>query len=436
VRLFLVQLWFFSSICDIGTLSRQSSILNKTRNQRERVSKLMLLYASQSEEVDTLPFGSIGVILGLKHTRTGDTLVSIHEATKSSSLRDIIPPPAVMSASVTPQSHADLEPVQEALNSLIRTDPSVRVETQEGQMLVHALGALHLEIVEGRLRDEWGARFEFGKRRVSYREGLGSGPSSGSDTWSTEIAGKTAFVTVKLTIRPVGEDEKGDPVWDGNIIVDSTNEPLGSPDSFPEYHQPIAHVARGLANALSSSPHTSLAHCNIHIQVVEFSYPKEVTPAVLASATTSILRQHIRTIGMGPVMEPYVQLKVSVTEDALGKVVKDLTENGGEILDLVSGLGAPNQEGDDLEPYSEDGVYIPPEWLSPSSGPSRSSEWSLGSDFKRSVNAIAPLARMLDYSTRLRALSGGHSTFEMTTAGFRQVSEARKVEILKEIGRA
>jgi len=86
----------------------------------------------------------------------------------------MIPPPAVMSALVIPLSHPDLDPVQTALESLARTDPSVHVDTQEGQILVHGPSTLHLKIVEGRLQDEFDVRFEFRQCRVSYRElGLG-----------------------------------------------------------------------------------------------------------------------------------------------------------------------------------------------------------------------------------------------------------------------
>lgn len=144
--------------------------MNTSQNQREKISKLLLLYAGEAEEVDSLPFGSVGAVLGLKYTRTGDTLVSVAGGSSASSLRDIIPPPPLMSVSVVPHSHADLEPVEEALNALARTDPSVRVETHEGQLLVHGLGALHLEIVESRLREEWKVNCEFGRRRVSFRE--------------------------------------------------------------------------------------------------------------------------------------------------------------------------------------------------------------------------------------------------------------------------
>ena len=136
--------------------------------------------------------------------------------------------------------------------------------------------------------------------------------------------------------------------------------------------------------------------------------------------------------GMGPVLEPYIRLKITVGEDSLGKVVKDLTEHGGEVLDLAAGTSG--QEGDeDIVPYSEDGVYVPPEILSPSAA---NVETNASSNYKRSIHAVAPLSRMLDYSNRLRAISGGHGIFEMANAGFRVVSSTRKEEILREIGRA
>ena len=408
--------------------------MNKTRGQKERVSKLLLLYASDAEEVDSLSFGSVGVVLGLKFTRTGDTLVSIRGSAESP-LTEIIPPPAVMSASIIPQSHSDLEPVQVALEALSRTDPSVRHEAQEGQLLVHGLGALHLEIVEGRLRNEWNARFEVGQRRVSYREGVGSEAQASLDAWSTEIGGKKVDVKVDLEVRPAQEDEPGDPIWDGNIVLAADGKPLPSPDSFPNADSPLAFIARGISNALSSSPHTSLAISRAYVKINDFSDRKDAPPPVLASATAFLLRQRLRDAGPGPVMEPYMNLKVSVTEENLGKVVKDLTEHGGEVLDLGSNTATGGLDSDSIEAYSEDGVYVPPEWLSPSSAPGTFSGKG-GPLLRRSVHAIVPLSRMLDYSTRLRALSGGHGTFEMSAAGFREVSSVRRLEILKEIGRA
>ncbi|KAG6869290.1 hypothetical protein C0993_000043 [Termitomyces sp. T159_Od127] len=418
----------------VRRVTRQSVVLNTTRNQRERVSKLLLLYAAEAEEVDELPFGSVGVILGLRYTRTGDTLVSTGgSASNRSILRDITPPPAVIAASIIPQSHSDLEPVQEALNALARTDPSVRVDVQEGQVLAHGMGALHLEIVEGRLRDEWGVRFELGQRRVSYREGLGLGPSPPkSNIWQTDSGGKQVEIMVSLEIRSLGPEEKGDPIWDGNVVLDEEGQPCPSPDTLSG--TPRAHIFQGVASALSNSPNSSLALSHLHIQLIGFALPTGTPMSLLTGAAAVILRNRIRNAGIGPILEPFVRLKISVTEDSLGKVVKDLTEHGGEVLDLGSGATLDADGDEEVGGYPEDGVYIPPLNLSPS-GSTESGSSGLYR-LKRSIHALAPLSKMLDYSNRLRALSGGHGLFEMANAGFKEVTEARKLEILKEIGRA
>ena len=398
------------------------------------MSKLLLLYASEAKEVDELSFGSVGVILGLKYTRTGDTLVSsgVSGAFKST-LRDITPPSAVISASVIPHSHSEIQPVQDALDSLIRTDPSVRVDTQDGQMLVHGLGALHLEIVEGRLKDEWKVNFEFGRRRVSYREGLGSHePSSGWNVWNAEIAGKPIMVTVPLNIRKMELEEKGDPIWDGNIVVDEKNRPVPAPESMPP--SLLTDVVQGVMNGLSNSPHSSLPMTNVYVQIGTLRNIESKTPPIVSGATTAVLRKRICDAGSGPLFEPFVRLSISIGQNHVGKIVKDLTERGSVLLDMGEGaiLGGETEE---QESYQEDGVYIPPDWLSPSGSASLQGSRPT-SHAKRSVQALAPLSQFLDYSSRLRALSEGHGVFEMSAAGFKEVNEERKLEILREIGRA
>jgi elongation factor G len=408
-------------------------VFNTTRNQKERAGKLLLLYASEAQEVDELPFGSVGVILGLKYTRTGDTLVGSRGTGEDGTpMAHIVAPPAVMSASVIPQSNSDTQPVQDALEALSRTDPSVRVEQHEGQLLVHGLGSLHLEIVERRLHDEWAVNFEFGSRRVSFREGAGAtSPDPEESMWTTDVSGKPVQLHLTLAVRPLAADEPGDDAWDGNVVIGPSKSPLPGVDASADSTTPLAHIARGLATTLSNSPHTALAVSRARIEVLAFKYPTHINPAALAGAAATILRERLRAAGRGPVMEPYVRLRIVVHEDSLGKVVKDLTENGGEVLDL-EGSGAGGE--DEFGGFPEEGVYMPPDWLSPSSAASAASGANV--TLRRTIQAVAPLSKLLDYSNRLRALSGGHGQFEMSVAGFREVSDARTLEILREIGRA
>jgi elongation factor G len=297
--------------------------------------------------------------------------------------------------------------------------------------LIHGLGALHLEIVEGRLRDEFQVNFEFGRRRVTFKEGLGSSleGSEVSDAWETEVFGKPVTIRIVFEVRPLEEGEVGDPVWDGNVVVDQKGKPLPLTDSHSQTN-PLPNIARGIASALSISPHTSLPISGTYVKIRSLHLPSmQIPPSVLTGAGATILRNYLRAAGMGSLMEPYITLNVNVNEDNLGRVIKDLTEHEAEVSDLGSDMMANENES---EPFGTDGVYIPPDWLSPSSTASVSSTNT--PKRKQTVKAVAPLSRMLDYSTRLRALSGGHGTFEMSPAGFRTVSESRKLEILREIG--
>jgi elongation factor G len=118
-------------------------------------------------------------------------------------------------------------------------------------------------------------------------------------------------------------------------------------------------------------------------------------------------------------------------------VIKNLTENGGEIQDMhtdSSSLSSIGGHEEDVGPFSSDEVYVPPTWVTPSTMSVTDVEGL--SRQKRSIYALAPLSKMLDYQSRLRAVSGGQASFEMSRIGFRQVDPARKFEILQEIGRA
>ena len=436
----------------LGTLRSQTALRNVTNDAKERVSKVMLLYASQPEEVEYLAFGSVGAVLGFRHTRTGDTLVSssLKEDASSLMLAAISPPPAVISASIVPQSHTDVKDLEEALTALTRCDPSIRIteDSTEGQTLVHGLGALHLEIAENRLRDEWGINAHFGKRRVAFRETIApdSPPVSEIGRCNKDVAHKKVEATVNVTLRPMDREEvvrshaaQHIELWDGNlvqVVIDDSTIEFPPPDStifdhhtYPA-HSPIVAILQGVTTALSSSPHTLLPLSKVHLRVDTHTLDIGAPPTLLISATSEAIRHALQRSNRYPLMEPYARVKVDVDEGNLGNVVKDLTEHGGEILDLGMASGMAD---DEIGPFKSEGVYIPSDILTPSSAAQRATGGS--SSMKRTVHANAPLAQMLDYASRLRAVSGGQGSFELSVAGFHVVSTARRAEILREIGR-
>ncbi|KAG8825265.1 Ribosome-releasing factor 2, mitochondrial [Serendipita sp. 400] len=420
-----------------GTLTKSTTLYNTTTRQKERISKLLLCYAAEHQEVESLPFGAVGMILGLKHTRTGDTLTSIIDS--KDTLKSISPLPATISASVVSQSQSDIQAVQNALTSLSRTDPSVRWTEEDGQTLVHGLGALHLEIVEGRLKEEFGAHCSLGKRRVSYKECFSRTEDLVESLhWDKDVLGKPSNALIELAIRQLAEDEQGSDDWDGNLVIGPNGQPLPAA-TVPtgKITLELAAIIQGLLGPLSASPHTGLPITGTHITVRSFSLSLGSPPAALASASSTLLRQIFKNSGSQEILEPFISVKVSVPESGMGKVVKDLTENGGEIQEMLTDITSLSSLGgtNELTAFTPEGLYIPPQWISPSAVVSTDGSQD-STRQKRSVFAFSPLSKMLDYQSRLRSISGGQATFEMSPAGFRRVNQERKVEILQEIGRA
>ena len=259
-----------------------------------------------------------------------------------------------------------------------------------------------------------------------------------SDSWSTDVQGKNIKANIEFSVRALTEEEKSDALWSQNLVVDSDGHPIPPPEENTASHHhsdlPRANVVRGIFNALSSSPNSGLPYSHTRIELRHFEViPDTAAPSALAGAASAILRRIFLEAGLGSLMEPYVHLVVNINEESLGRLIKDLTESGGQLTEFSDqSFEHSNDEG---TPYSVDGIYLPPQWLSPSASVSTDAG-NHGSHVKRTVHAIAPLSQVLDFNTRLRALSGGQGSFEMAGAGFRIVDDSRKLDILKELGRA
>ncbi|EPQ28774.1 uncharacterized protein PFL1_03577 [Pseudozyma flocculosa PF-1] len=242
-----------------GTLQRSTSLFNTTTQSRERLSRLLLPFADQYIETNTLRAGQIGVLLGLKDTRTGDTLVDSKAAAdaghghgggrhgdastatdvKSLRLKRVHVPPPVFSMSIEPRSKSDEPAVLEALAMLVRTDPSLRLDdsassgtsagaaaasagTGTGQTVLSGMGELHLEIAKDRLENEFNVRASMGGVRVSFRETLADSVDERGltieDVLDREMGGKKVKVGCRLHVRALRDDEEGDPALGGNRI--------------------------------------------------------------------------------------------------------------------------------------------------------------------------------------------------------------------------
>ncbi|CED85247.1 Mitochondrial elongation factor [Phaffia rhodozyma] len=467
-----------------GTLTKEA-LFNTTVDEPERPSKLLLLYASQPIEVNSLPAGSIGVLLGLKHTRTGDTLLSANDPRRlpptPTRLRGVEIPSAVCSVAIQIGGKEEEKIVGEALDKLVRQDPSLRLERpseneeagmgqgsgDEGQTLLHGMGPLHLEISLNRLDEEHGVKVRSGKMRVSMKESVfpqltEDGTIEVEDTWEGTVVGLPNKVeaSVKISIQRLSDQElfalrASSPSvsadineWGGNeVSIDiDPEDPLyallpsitsslyacitrGGPlMGLPFSHlrislEPISPFAGQLATAdtlpTSSSPKDKSGSPSPSNSggAPASSLPP---PAAYARAINQALQKAVRLAGP-TVLEPLVETHITgVGPTDLGKVVADVVARGGTIQELgdeADGSGSPSEKIAEGEV-----TYVPPGWVSPSASVDLLLQGSSAEKvMKRTIVAIIPLAAMSDYSGKLRSLSAGGGTFQTRDGGWGEV---------------
>lgn len=390
--------------------------------------------------------------------------------------------------SIEPRSKSDEVPVSEALSMLVRTDPSLRLDEGStdggaglgaagtGQTVLSGMGELHLEIAKDRLANEFNVRARMGGVRVSFRETIQPGSSATVDELlDKEMAGKKVKAGCTISVRALEEDEVGDESLGGNTLVVELHEEA---DKAGNEARASAKKARkgnsdnpsgaelegatldsaavrsalvsGLTASLSRGPLSSNPLTGLHVTLSSpLTFGPELSPPrALSAVASAALRKAVRQAGSG-MMEPVMRVRIECEERNVGRVVGDLTsEQGGAVLGVehegLASSGASSGESSTLSTESE--IYIPPETCDLQSLKSSTSasistsaldeqDASLGRE-RTSVHARVPLARLVNYSSRLRALTGGAGTFDMRLDGFARVGKEREEEILKELGRA
>ncbi|KAJ1956079.1 Ribosome-releasing factor 2, mitochondrial, partial [Dispira parvispora] len=194
-----------------GVLSVRQTLLNAQRNTKERATKLLTMYANDVEEVNAIGVGEIGVVLGLKHSRTGDTLLGITKSSTESvlpRLQGVEPPPPVFFCSIEPHSASDEKQLNEALGHLLLEDPSLHLTTNDetGQTQLSGMGELHLDIIKDRLLRDYRVNAHIGAIRIAYRETIQT-PVEQTFHYEKEVLGKYGKVGMTVCLTPLESQE-------------------------------------------------------------------------------------------------------------------------------------------------------------------------------------------------------------------------------------
>ncbi|KAG0200741.1 Ribosome-releasing factor 2, mitochondrial [Mortierella sp. GBA30] len=473
-----------------GQLNERAQLWNSTTHSKERANKLLQMYAMDVEEIPHITKGNIGVILGLKDTRTGDTLLDAHDPRKGLALSGIKVPSPVFFASVEPMSTSDEKPVEEAIKALIREDPSLgmRVDEETGQTLLGGMGELHLEVAKDRLVSDFKVKAEMGRMRISFKETMrGAGVVSEVPKWEydRELLGKRGRARVGLTVERLDrfEDEDGADAsrsstskdsesapeeYDGNEIVISLAEQTPSsdeagthaaaekaaltgtviPSGSTDLPIPILRTAikNGIMSALSRGPLLGYAQTHLRVRLTDLHlYGADSTPQAISSCVSAAVTEAVR-LGGNPstgqndnssvLLEPIMDVRVEVAEKDVGTVIGDISgTRRGRVLSLdgqeSGGDGQAQEDADEAEFQ----VYAPPDPTLSSSALSSSSLTGGVATMadRKSIRAQVPLSSMLGYDAALRALTGGTGKFAMEVIGYGEMDFDRQRDLIKEM---
>ena len=356
-----------------GTLSKGLTLINTTKDKRERVSRLLEMHANQRKDRDEFFTGDIAACIGLKYTSTGDTLCTEDNPLL---LEKMEFPEPVISMAIEPKSKADREKLSMALSSLSEEDPTFRVQTNEetGQTIISGMGELHLDILRDRMFREFSVEANVGKPEVSYKETI-TAPCKNETKYVKQSGGRGQYAHVVLEIEP---NEKGK----GNEIVSKI---VGG--VIPKEYIPA--IIKGVTDGLATGVLAGYSLVDVKVAIIYGSY-HEVDSNEMAFRICGSMAIKEGARKCQPILlEPIMKVVVSTPEQFMGDVIGDINRRRGKILNQTT-LKA---------------III--------------------------VEAEVPLSEMFGYSTQLRSLSSGRATYTMEPSHFERVPTKIQEEITK-----
>jgi elongation factor G len=356
-----------------GVLQTGQMLYNSNRGRKERIGRLVQVYAEKRQEINELRAGDIGAVVGLKQTFTGETLC---DQAAPVVLEAIEFPEPVISLAIEPKTKADQDKLSNALQRLADEDPTFRVRTDEqtGQTLISGMGELHLDVLVDRMMREFGVQAHVGRMQVAYRETI-TRKVQQETRFVRQTGGHGQYGHVIVELEPLGKGQ-------GFEFVDNVR----SGDIPKEF---IPAVAQGMRESLDNGVLGGYPLVDIRATLVGGSY-HEVDSSDLAFkvAGSMALREGVEKAG--PILlEPVMRVEVVAPEGATGDVIGDLVARRGQI----SGL-------------------------------------EMHSVGMQAVKGSVPLAEMFGYATNLRSMTQGRGTFTMEFDHYEPVPQERARQIL------
>lgn len=349
-----------------GKLRPGDTVQNATKGRKERVGRLLRMYANRREDMSVVYAGDIAALVGLKQTFTGDTLC---DPTHPIVLEDIKFPEPVVAVAIEPRTQADQDRMNEALQRLAEEDPTFQVKTDEntGQMLIRGMGELHLEVLIDRMLREFGVGAHVGRPRVDYRETITKKARAEGD-FIRQTGGRNHYAVVVLEVEPL-------PPGYGIKFINAVSEEI-IPRRF------VAAVEAGVQESIESGFLAGYPLVDIQVTLVGGSFNEEESSELAFKIAGSIAFRNAVSQAEPILLEPVMAVGVVVPEEYTGDVISDLAARDAQIENMER---------------RTDNVQF--------------------------VEASVPLAKMFGYATDLRSITQGRGTFTMEFDHYAQVSE-------------
>ncbi|AMD19348.1 HBR447Cp [Eremothecium sinecaudum] len=439
-----------------GVLVSGHTAFNTSTGVKFKLGSLVKMHANVTEAVKALYPGELGVLVGStvsEHVRTGDTIVShsrvkdgVRSLNKKNELtlciHPIEIPPPVFSAAIEPHTRGNKKAMDDALSQLSREDPSLLITRDEesGQTLLNGMGELHLEIATDRLLNEFHAPVNVGKVFVSYKETLNT--VSSVKTISNDAGYKVSIqlgVLDKTELENPNRGEKWYPLGsDNNYMV------LERHRKYNQYNWPYQVTYQSIVNAFIPSCIVALqrggkiANYPLHSTVVrikDWDMPTDATSVgSLLQLSRSLMLSTLEEIPDENylMLEPIMQIEVTVHEKDVGIVVQDLTAaRNANILSIedeyVWSTDITSKDSLDYQFRS----FAEKQYL-PADHTLQLAKVNTGTHTKKIIIAEVPLRDMMSYMNKLRMLTKGSGTLHMQYLGMNPLTRARQSEVLKD----
>ncbi len=338
-----------------GVVKTGSYVYNTNAEKKERLGRILQMHANRREDIDQVCTGDIAAAVGLKFTKTGETL---SDPKKPIILESMVFPEPVISVAIEPKSKADQEKLNDALNKLSEEDPTFRVRTDEetGQTLISGMGELHLEIIVDRLLREFKVGARVGKPQVAYKETITKSVTA-EGKFIRQSGGRGQYGHVILEVEP---NEKGKGFEFESCIVGGV-----IPKEF------IPSVKAGVEDAMKNGVLSGYPVVDIKVRLIDGSY-HEVDSSELAFRIAGSMALKDALQKAEPILlEPIMSVEVVVPEEYLGDVIGDLNSRRGKVTGIL-----PRKDAQVIEGY-------------------------------------VPLSTMFGYATDLRSLTQGRAVYTM-----------------------